>query len=181
VIVSSKISEVPTHSVDSWRIWDFPVLRAVAAWDEANLESHYLDVVELTKRMQRPHSDQARVAKAVRRLDDAGFLEVQFPAASLPLEFMISRLTPVGRQVCGSWPSSDELAPVIIAALEAKAVDVARIRIHHRRGWQGLFFNDSGLVDCEIDELNRGDIVTFDLAPTRPKGPRAANVQRMAA
>jgi hypothetical protein len=122
--MSSKISEGPVQAADSWYAWDLPVLLAVAAWDEANLEPHNLDVVQLTRRMELPDSEQARVGKAVRRLADAGFLEARFAAASLPLEFMISRLTPLGLQACGAWPASDDLASVVVAALEAKAGDI---------------------------------------------------------
>jgi len=38
------------------------------------------------------------------------------------------------------------------------------------------FFHDSSLVDVQLDELDRGDSVSFDVAPPGSKGPRAANV-----
>lgn len=116
--------ERSARAADSWYAWELPVLLAIAEWDEGNLDAQYMDVVELTRRMGRPDSDQSRVGKAVRRLADAGFLDVAFEGAGSPWSFMISRLTPLGLQACGAWPASEDLAAAVVAALEAKAGDI---------------------------------------------------------
>lgn len=43
-----------------------------------------------------------------------------------------------------------------------------------------VFFHASSLVDIVFDELNEGDVVSFEIEEG-PKGPAAANVQRAAA
>jgi CspA family cold shock protein len=43
-----------------------------------------------------------------------------------------------------------------------------------------VFFHASALVDIVFDELNEGDVVSFEIEEG-PKGPAAANVQRAAA
>ncbi len=40
-----------------------------------------------------------------------------------------------------------------------------------------VFFHSSSLVDVTFDELNVGDMVSFEIEES-DKGPRAANVQR---
>jgi hypothetical protein len=116
--------ERSAQAADSWYAWELPVLLTLAEWDEGNLDAQYLDVVRLTELMGRPDTDQSRVGKAVRRLSDAGFLEVAFEGAGSPWDFMISRLTPSGLQACGAWPASGDLASAVVAALEAKAGDI---------------------------------------------------------
>ena len=112
------------RATDSWYAWELPVLIAVAEWDETNLGAQYLDVIELTNLMGRSDGDQRRVAKAVRRLADADFLEDEFAGPTLPLEFMIKRPTPLGLQACGAWPAAEDLATAVVSALEAKAGEV---------------------------------------------------------
>jgi CspA family cold shock protein len=41
-----------------------------------------------------------------------------------------------------------------------------------------VFFHASALVETEFDELNEGDVVTFDIEEG-PKGPAAANVTKV--
>lgn len=46
-------------------------------------------------------------------------------------------------------------------------------------GEKDVFFHASALVDVAFDDLNEGDAVTFEVEEG-PKGPAAANVQRVA-
>lgn len=46
-------------------------------------------------------------------------------------------------------------------------------------GDKDVFFHASSLVDVEFDDLNEGDAVTFEVEEG-PKGPAAANVQKVA-
>lgn len=46
-------------------------------------------------------------------------------------------------------------------------------------GEKDVFFHASALVDVAFDDLNEGDMVTFEIEEG-PKGPAAANVQRAA-
>ena len=41
-----------------------------------------------------------------------------------------------------------------------------------------VFFHASALVDTDFDELNEGDVVSFDIEEG-PKGPAAANVTKV--
>lgn len=44
-------------------------------------------------------------------------------------------------------------------------------------GDKDVFFHASALVDVAFDDLNEGDVVTFEIEEG-PKGPAAANIQR---
>lgn len=44
-------------------------------------------------------------------------------------------------------------------------------------GEKDVFFHASSLVDIAFDDLNEGDIVSYEVEEG-PKGPSAANVQR---
>lgn len=44
-------------------------------------------------------------------------------------------------------------------------------------GEKDVFFHASALVDVAFDDLNEGDVVSFEIEEG-PKGPAAANVQR---
>lgn len=46
-------------------------------------------------------------------------------------------------------------------------------------GDKDVFFHASALVDVAFDDLNEGDVVTFEIEEG-PKGPAATNVQRVA-
>ncbi|NCN11999.1 cold shock domain-containing protein [Candidatus Kaiserbacteria bacterium] len=51
--------------------------------------------------------------------------------------------------------------------------------IKPENGEKDVFFHASALVDVAFDDLNEGDVVTFEVEQG-PKGPAAANVQRAA-
>ena len=46
-------------------------------------------------------------------------------------------------------------------------------------GEKDVFFHASALVDIAFDDLKEGDVVTFEVEEG-PKGPAAANVQKVA-
>ena len=46
-------------------------------------------------------------------------------------------------------------------------------------GDKDVFFHASALVDIAFDDLNEGDMVTFEVEEG-PKGPAAANIERAA-
>lgn len=48
-----------------------------------------------------------------------------------------------------------------------------------QEGEKDVFFHAESLVDVAFNDLREGDKVTFDLNLDGPKGPAAANVQRI--
>jgi CspA family cold shock protein len=44
-------------------------------------------------------------------------------------------------------------------------------------GSKDVFFHASSVIDATFEEINEGDVVTFDVEQG-PKGPAAANVKR---
>ncbi len=109
---------------DSWIPHELPALIAIAAWDEATTGPDVLRIETLTEFMKRAPADQPRVAKAVGRLVDAGYVDAQsvggFGAAYV--DYLIDGLTPAGLEAVGAWPrQSDELVAVFLRALESQA------------------------------------------------------------
>jgi CspA family cold shock protein len=51
--------------------------------------------------------------------------------------------------------------------------------IKPENGEKDVFFHAASLVDVAFDDLNEGDVVSFDVEQG-PKGPAATNVQRAA-
>ena len=109
---------------DSWGPHELPVLIAIAKWDEETTATNALDLHSLTERLGRPPEATARVAKAVGRLTDAGYVTAQsFTSFGDPYpDFMIRGLTPLGLQAVGAWPrESDDLVEVLLRAIDAQA------------------------------------------------------------
>ncbi len=50
--------------------------------------------------------------------------------------------------------------------------------IKPEEGEKDVFFHASALVDVAFDDLNEGDVVTFEVEEG-PKGPAAANIQKV--
>jgi hypothetical protein len=108
---------------DSWAPHELPTLVAIADWDEQT-SNDVLRLETLTERLGRPPEEIARVAKAVDRLVEAGFVKahkLDYMGAAYP-DFMIQGLTPLGLQAVGAWPrESDTLVEVFLRTLESQA------------------------------------------------------------
>ncbi len=109
---------------DSWIPHELPALIAIAEWDEATTSTDVLRLERLTELMKREQKDMPRVAKAVGRLVDAGYVNAQslnhFGADYV--DYMIQGLTPLGLEAVGAWPrQSDALIEVFLRALESQA------------------------------------------------------------
>ncbi|MEA2644642.1 MAG: hypothetical protein QOG08_1668 [Chloroflexota bacterium] len=74
--------------------------------------------------MKREPKDMPRVAKAVGRLVEAGYIKAQnlnYHGAPY-VDYMIRGLTPLGLEAVGAWPRlSDDLVDVFLRALESQA------------------------------------------------------------
>jgi hypothetical protein len=111
---------------DSWTPHELPVLIAIAEWDEAT-SNDVLSLPVLTERMGREPNAIARVAKAVDRLNQAGYINArENTAMSDPYpDFMILGLSPLGLEAVGAWPrESDDLVNVFLRVLESQAHSV---------------------------------------------------------
>jgi len=109
---------------DSWGPHELPVLIAIADWDEGTTSTEPLRLETLTDRLGRPPEGIGRVAKAVGRLVEAGYVNAQkldYFGAAHP-DFMVRGITPLGLEAVGAWPrESDDLVEVLLRALEAQA------------------------------------------------------------
>jgi hypothetical protein len=121
---TSRIVAERNYVPDSWGPHELPVLIAIADWDEETTTVDFLRLETLTERLGRPPDGIARVAKAVARLVEAGYVSAQtltYMGAIYP-DFMIRGLTPLGLQATGAWPrESDDLVEVLLRTLEAQA------------------------------------------------------------
>ncbi len=111
---------------DSWTPHELPALIAIAEWDEGTTND-VLTLEALTERMGREPGGVARVAKAVDRLYQAGYVNAlrsesftdEYP------DFQIEGLTPLGLQAVGAWPrESEELQQLFLRVLESQASEV---------------------------------------------------------
>lgn len=111
---------------DSWTPHELPALIAIAEWDEST-SNEVLSLEELTERMGRPAEAIARVAKAISRIEQAGYINAKENRSfgdEYP-DFMILGLTPLGLEAVGAWPrSSDDLLDVFLRVLESKAQEL---------------------------------------------------------
>jgi hypothetical protein len=109
---------------DSWIPHELPALIAIAEWDEATTSTNVLRLEKLTELMKREPKDMARVAKAVGRLVEAGYVNAQslnYMGAAY-VDYMIRGLTPLGLEAVGAWPRlSDDLVDIFLRALESQA------------------------------------------------------------
>jgi len=109
---------------DSWVPHELPALIAIAEWDEATTSTDVLRLEKLTELMKREPKDMARVAKAVGRLVEAGYVNAKslnYMGAAY-IDYMISGLTPLGLEAVGAWPRlSDDLVDIFLRALESQA------------------------------------------------------------
>jgi hypothetical protein len=111
---------------DSWTEWDYPVLQAIARWDNDNsLHRAFLAREEVAKYLADvPPGEEWKVGRSLQRLAEDRLIEVINTMDGTPWPSTVTRITPAGLRRAGAWPNPESLINTLAKGLEETAEQI---------------------------------------------------------
>lgn len=121
---------------DSWSRWEFPVLLALARWEQANKTSEMIRRDQVVDLVHAAPDDAWKVGRALRRLEAEGLVENVQGGDGTPWPMWVMGLTNGGLRRAGAWPSASSFQADLVERLtkaadriaEAEPVKAGRLR-----------------------------------------------------
>jgi predicted transcriptional regulator len=102
---------------------DFPVLAAIARWEEQGRAQRSIDAETIAKETG---LERAQVAQSLGRLCHAGFLDCVDMSTYGGENYLVNRLTASGLQETGLWPKAGDLSTAIAEVLQREIQATSR-------------------------------------------------------
>jgi DNA-binding PadR family transcriptional regulator len=90
---------------DSWSRWEFPVLRALARWEQDNKTGGMISRGDVVQLVGASSDDAWKVGRALSRLEREGLIVASGGSDGTPWPRFVMSLTNSGLRRAGAWPS----------------------------------------------------------------------------
>ncbi len=109
---------------DSWSRWEYPVLRALARWEQDNKESGMGSLQEIVDLVHAAPDDAWKVGRALSRLEAEGLIVTTNTTFGSPWPRHVMRLTTAGLRRAGAWPSPASFQRELVDGLTRAAARI---------------------------------------------------------
>jgi DNA-binding PadR family transcriptional regulator len=106
---------------DSWSRWEFPVLSALARWEQNNQDSSMISTPEIVDLVHAAPDDAWKVGRALSRLESEGLIVTTGATFGSPWPRHVMHLTTSGLRRAGAWPSAAAFQADLVERLSEAA------------------------------------------------------------
>lgn len=105
---------------DTWTLYEYPALVAINNWYDDNPRGDFPDIADVARMLGR-ESEADYIGRAVIRLAEAGYIDIQRLMDGTPYGGFIEKITAHGLRAVRAWPSPEGFTARLTIRLEGLA------------------------------------------------------------